>query len=397
MTAARGFPRPSLGTLMLLAMVLGGGAGLLIGEAATSVAPLGDVFIRLLMLAAVPLVFCNIALALATARASGGLGRLAAGALWFFGLTSLAANLISLATVGLLRPGAGFPVRSGGVAPAVPEGAEFLSALIPGNVLGVFVDERITGILVLGLMLGAATRVLEPEHRERAIAVFRTGAALFRKLATGVMWYGPVGVAALSAAALGEHGQAVFGPLGLYIVSIWVAQAAVLGGYLLILRLFSNAAPFGFLRQTSTVWTTTISTCSSLASLGASFAAAERMRLPPAVTAFLLPLGSQLNKDGSSVLLAGVVLFTAQAFGVVLDIPQLATVVVVGVLLSASAPGVPNGGVVNQLLLLQVLGLPLDIGVLVAGVYRLVDMPTTTLNILGDLVGSTVIAARRRA
>ncbi len=394
MTTVRGFRIPSLGTLMLCGMLLGGAAGLLFGEAAVSVAFLGDVFIRLLMLAAVPLVFCNIALALAAARPAGGLGRLAVGALAFFAATSVLAHLVALAVVGLLRPGAGFPVPVAAAPPSVPAGAEFLAALVPGNVLGVFVDGRITGILALGLMLGAATRVLEPEHRDRAISFFRTGAALFRKLTTGVMWYGPVGVAALSAAALGAYGQAVFGPLGLYLLAVWAAQTVVLGSYLGILRVFSNVAPVRFLRWTATVWTTTISTCSSLASLGASFQAAERMRLPPAIPAFTLPLGAQLNKDGSSILLGGIVLFTAQASGVSLDLSQLVAVVGIGVLLSASAPGVPNGGVVNQLLLLQVLGLPLDIAVLVAGVYRLVDMPTTTLNILGDLVGSTVLAAR---
>ncbi len=382
---------------MLLAMILGGSVGLLLGERATAASFLGDIFIRLLMLAAVPLVFCNIALALAAARPAGGLGNLAFRVVAFFGITSAAAHLIALAVVGVIRPGEGFPDPSATPVPQAPTGAEFLAALIPGNAFGVFVEGRITGILVLGLMLGAAARFLEPEHRDRAVAFFRTGAELFRKLATGVMWYGPIGVAALSAAALGEYGQAVFGPLGLYIASIWTADALVLGGYLVILRFFSDVRPGRFLRGTATVWTTTISTCSSLASLGASFQAAERMRLPPATVAFTLPLGAQLNKDGSSVLIAGVALFTAQAFGIPLGIGQLAALVALGILLSASAPGVPNGGVVNQLLLLGALGMPLDLAVLVAGVYRLVDMPTTTLNILGDLVGSAVTAARQRA
>ncbi len=382
---------------MLAGMLAGGAAGLLVGEAATSVHFLGDAFIRLLMLAAIPLVFCNIALAIAAARPAGGLGRLALGILAFFGLTSFAAHLVSFASLGLIRPGDGFPGYAADSAPAVPAAAEFLSALVPGNAVGVFANGQVTAILVLGLMLGAATRALEDEHRDRVVAFLRTGAELFRKLATGVMWYGPIGVAALSASSLGEYGQAVFGPLGLYIVAIWTAELGMLGGYLLILRVFSNASPIRFLRQTATVWTTTISTCSSLASLGASFQAATRMRLPAPVTSFTLPLGAQLNKDGSSILLAGIVLFTAQASGVSLDLPQLALVTAIGVLLSASAPGIPNGGVVNQLLLLQVVGLPLDVAVLVAGVYRLVDMPTTTLNIVGDLVGSTVMASRERA
>ena len=56
----------------------------------------------------------------------------------------------------------------------------------------------------------------------------------------------------------------------------------------------------------------------------------------------------------------------------------------------------PNGGLVNQFLLLRAFGLPVEIGVLVAGIYRLVDMPTTTANIMGDLVGTMVVNTKEK-
>ena len=114
--------------------------------------------------------------------------------------------------------------------------------------------------------------------------------------------------------------------------------------------------------------------------------------MPRTVYAFTLPLGAQFNKDGSSVLLSGIVLFTAQAMGISMGFSQLVLVVILGVVLSAAAPGVPGGGLVNQFLLLSAFGLPVEIGVLVAGIYRLVDMPTTTANIMGDLVGTLTVA-----
>ena len=144
------------------------------------------------------------------------------------------------------------------------------------------------------------------------------------------------------------------------------------------------------------MWTTTISTCSSLASLGASLNAAEKMGLPRSTYALTLPLGAQFNKNGSGVLLAGIVLFTAQTIGVSFSVGEIVILIALGGLLSAAAPGVPNGGIVNQFLLLSAFGLPLEIGVLVAGIYRLVDMPTTTANIMGDLVGTMVVTRRER-
>ncbi len=50
----------SLGTKILIFMVLGMGAGIVYGERALVVQPLGDLFIRLLLMAAIPLVFFNL-------------------------------------------------------------------------------------------------------------------------------------------------------------------------------------------------------------------------------------------------------------------------------------------------------------------------------------------------
>lgn len=389
--------RPSLGTLMLLGMGVGAAAGALLGERAASVAFLGDVFIQLLTLAAVPLVFFNLAAALASSGAAGRISRLALRIGTFFLLTTAAAHVIALAAVGLLRPGAGLAPPPGSAAAdsvPVPGMLDFLFELVPDNALGVFVDGRITAVVVLALMVGLAARRLDAEQRGNAERFLAGVTALLRQLVAGVLWLGPVGVAALAAASVGEHGSAVFGPLGVYVFAVWIADAAIFGLYFVVLRVFAGVSPAAFVRGTATVWTTTISTCSSLASLGASLNAAERIRLPRPVYAFTLPLGAQFNKDGSSVLLSGIVLFTAQAMGVSFGAGELLAVVSLGILLSAAAPGVPGGGLVNQFLLLRAFGLPVEIGVLVAGIYRLVDMPTTTANILGDLVGTIVVARR---
>ncbi len=384
---------------MLYGMGFGVVAGLLLGERATAVSFLGEIFIRLLLLVAVPLVFFNLAAALVAAGAAERMSRLVLRAGTFFFLTTVAAHLVALVVVGLARPGDGFPAppRAADAPAAAPGFEDYLFQLVPDNALGVFVDGRVTAVVVLGILVGIAARGLDAGRRADAARLFEVATALLRRLVAGVLWTGPLGVAALAAVAVGEHGSAIFGPLGVYVAAIWVADAAIFALYFAVLRVFAGTSPLAFWRRTATVWTTTVSTCSSLASLGASLNAAERMGLPRRIYAFVLPLGAQFNKDGSSVLLTGIVLFTAQAMGVSFSAGELVGVIGLGVLLSAAAPGVPSGGLVNQFLLLGALGLPVEIGLLVAGIYRLVDMPTTTANIMGDLVGATVVARGERA
>lgn len=390
--------RPSLGSLMLVSMGVGAVFGALVGERAAAGAFLGDIFIRLLILAGVPLLFLNLVSALGAARPAGKLSALT---LWigvWFGLTTMAASLVGLGSVSFFRPGEGMGLvlsdSAGEAPPAPPDAAEFLTGLIPESVFGAFVEGQIFSVVVLALMLGAAVRVLEPDRRAEVLRFVDAGNALFRRLTTGALWFGPIGTAALVAASVGEYGAAVFGPLGRYIVAVWVGHLAIVGSYFLTLRFLARRNPFDFFRRAATAWTTAASTCSSLASLSASLEAGGRIGLPRSAYSFTLPLGAQLNKDGSAVMLCGVVLFTAQALGEPLSLVQLATIAVLGTFLTIALPGVVNGGVVAQTLLVSSFGFPVELVLLMAGVYRLVDIGMTTVNITGDLVATAVVSER---
>lgn len=392
---------PSLATLMFLAMGVGAGLGALLGERATAGAFLGDIFIRLLILAAVPLLFLN----LVSALGSAGAGAKVSSVAWRFGayavLTTVGAVLAGFALVFLFEPGAGMAAVLGGAsasseAPPAFDGLEFLRALAPESVFGVFVERRVAAVVVLALLLGAALRTLEEGSRGEILRFVTAATALFRRLTEGVLWFGPIGVAALAAAAVGEYGSAVFGPLGRYIGAIWAADLVLLLAGLALVRALARRPAIEFLRRTSTAWMTAVTTCSSLASLSASLETAGRIGLPRSVYSFTLPLGAQLNKDGSAVMLGGMFLFTVQALGGEVGFGDLAAALALAVLITLALPGVANGGVVGQMLLVGAFGFPPSLVLLVAGVYRLVDMPMTALNIFGDLVGTAVVAKRLR-
>ena len=70
------YRRLSLGTKILIFMVVGLLAGIVFGEEAQIVQPLGDLFIRLLMMAAIPLVFFNLLGGLTSLTDLRSLGRI---------------------------------------------------------------------------------------------------------------------------------------------------------------------------------------------------------------------------------------------------------------------------------------------------------------------------------
>ncbi len=99
-----------------------------------------------------------------------------------------------------------------------------------------------------------------------------------------------------------------------------------------------------------------------------------------------------MNKDGTSIMLAGVLLFTAQAAGVEFSLASQATIILIGLLLSNGSGGIPGGGLVIALIFVKAFHLPLEIAVIVGGIYRLIDMGGTTINCMGDMVGTIIVA-----
>jgi Na+/H+-dicarboxylate symporter len=359
------------------------------------VEPVGTLFIRLLMMAAIPLVFCNLLAGLTSLTDVRTFGRLAGKTAGYFVATTAVALLLGMASVALLRPGVGMNL-TGSVdrAPgAVPSVTEILVGLVPTNVFAAFAEGNVAQLVVVGVLLGITTLLLPETPRDRLRVLYADLAALFRRLVDLILLVAPYGIGALMAVAVGRYGALLLGPMAWFVGAVWGAQLVAVAGYLVLLRSFTPWRGSDFLRRTWPVWATTSATTSSLASLSVAMDVAEELELPRPLYAFTLSLGAQVNKDGTAIFLAGVVLFTAQAAGVTLSPGELATTFLMAFLLSAGSGGIPGGGFVVALLVVQALRLPLELAAIVGGIYRLVDMGNTTLNVMGDMVGTILVAA----
>lgn len=389
----------SLGSKILVFMVLGGIAGWVAGPRAAVVEPLGDLFIRLLVMAAIPLVFFNLLAGVTSLHDLRTLGRLAGKTLAYYLTTTTLALTMGLTAMHLLRPGAGMTLSEPyeGAVGEVPRVGDIVLDLFPENAFAAFAQGNVAQIVVFALFLGVAT-VLLPDDRRRPLRKgFELVAELLRRLVDVVMWFGPLGIGALAAVTMGEYGARIFGPLALFLGGIWGAQLAMVVVYLTLLKTLTPRSPGRFLRETGTLWATTVATCSSLASLAVAMEVAEeRLHLPQRVYSFTLPLGAQLNKDGTSIMLAAVLLFTAQAAGVEFSLASQVSIVLIGLVLSEGSGGIPGGGLVIALIFVQAFQLPLEIAAIVGGIYRLIDMGSTTINVMGDMVGTAIVAHSER-
>lgn len=390
-TASR---RLGLGSKILLGMVVGAVLGGVLGERVSVIEPVGDLFIRLLMLAAVPLVFFNLLAGLTTLTDMRAFGRLAGKIATFYFATTVVALFLGMGSMALLRPGDGMSLngtveREVGDAPSV---SEVLIDLVPTNIFQAFAEGNVTQLVVVSVLLGIATLLLAEAPRDRLRSLFSDLAELFRKLVVLILAVAPYGIGALMAVTVGRYGAELFGPMAVFVLGVWGAHIIMMALYMLLLRLLTDRGPIAFLKETGPVWATTTATTSSLASLSVALDVAEDMKLPRVVYGFTLPLGAQINKDGTSIMLTAVLLLSAQVAGVALTGAEILSLLVMGFLLSVGSGGIPGGGFVVALILVQSFGLPLELAAIVGGIYRLIDMGNTTVNVMGDMVGTAIVA-----
>lgn len=389
------YRRLSLGAKILLFMVVGVVVGVVAGERAMVLEPLGDLFIRLLMMAVIPLVFFNLLAGITSLTDVGALGRLGGKILLYYMLTTTVALTLGITVMHLLRPGVGMQLSAqvDETFGEVPSVTEVLLELIPENPFNAFATGDVAQVVVFAIFLGVVTLLLPIDSRELLQKTYAVLAELFRKLVAVIMHFGPIGIGALTAATVGEYGAVIFGPLAVFIGGVWGAQAVMVLFYMVLLVLLGRHGPLDFLKKTGPLYATTVATCSSLASLAVSLdVAEERLRLPRTVYSFTLPLGAQLNKDGTAIMLAGVLLFTAQAAGVEFSLASQISILLIGLILSNGSGGIPGGGLVIAMIFVQAFSLPLEIAAIVGGIYRLIDMGSTTINCMGDMVGTTIVA-----
>ena len=136
----------------------------------------------------------------------------------------------------------------------------------------------------------------------------------------------------------------------------------------------------------------TISTCSSLAVLPETIKICKKeFQISDKNADILVPLGCTIHKCGGAVSFALLGIFCSKLFGIDITISSYLFMLLSALLINMAAPGIPSGGIVLGATYLSLLNIPLSFMGIYAGIYRLLDMPYTTLNVTGNVVANIVI------
>ena len=375
--------------------------------------PVGQVFLRMLFMIVVPLVFASIALGVAGLGDLRKVGRVGGKAIAYFLITTAIAATIGLIAVNIVRPGAQLDqtVREEllqtyaqdatsriEVSATQNFGIETLVNFVPRNPIRAMVDLDLLAIIFFAFIFGMALTMIVAERARPVIAFLEGLNDVVIKIVEFAMRLAPYGVAALIFGVTSRFGFDLLAPLAAYVLV--VLGALVLHGVginSLILRSLIGISPRLFFSRIRSSIVTAFSTSSSSATLPTNLAVIEKnIGVPPSIAGFVLPIGSTMCMNGTSLFEGITVLFLAQVFGLDLSLGQQVVVVIMSVLTAVGAAGVPGGSIPLLVGILSMFGIPPEGIAIVLGVDRILDMSRTTVNVIGDLCATTWVAKSER-
>jgi DAACS family dicarboxylate/amino acid:cation (Na+ or H+) symporter len=278
-------------------------------------------------------------------------------------------------------------------------GIDLLVKIVPRNPVRAAADGDMLAVIFFSLMIGIALTTLSRERSEPLVRFLESLGHVTVAIIELVMKVAPLGVFCLIFSVTARFGFDLLLSLLQYVLTV-VGGLALFQfvGYPLILKLVARRDPFEFFRKARIVMLTAFSTSSSNATLPTTMRVAQdELGLPREVAGFVLPLGATLNMNGTSLFEGATVLFLAQVFGIDLSLGAQLLVVLMAVVTAIGTAGIPGGSIPLLMMILGMVGVPMEGIAIIMGVDRLLDMCRTVLNVSGDLVTATVVTAYERA
>lgn len=385
-------------TKLLVALVIGIILGAVFGERINVIKPFGTVFLNLLKMAALPLIVVNLISGISSLDDPKIFGRVGIKIMIYYCVTTVIAIVLGLMLGTVLQPGRGFVLQGtyDQAIETIPSFGDTIIGLIPSNIFASLTNGKFDQIVVFSAFVGVAMLFVKKEDR----AVLKSGvdslANLFNKLVGMIMGYAPIGICALMACTVGTYGAQLGGFLAKYLGASYVCVLIQIIVYGVLLTIFGKCNPLWFLKKASPLMVTALGTSSSLACVPVGIECADNMNIPKSISGFTIPLGSQVNKDGNGMMLAITFLFAAQAIGAPVTMDMLIKAILISLILTTGAGGVPGGGIVTIAIVIDAFGLPLEVVGIISGIFALIDMVYTMMNCLGDLVGTYIVAHLER-
>ena len=379
--------------------------------------PVGQLFLRLLLMIVVPLVFSSLVVGVAGIGDVRKLGRVGLKSFAYCLVISAISVVIGLTLANTIKPGkridpstaVALEQRYASDATKTVEAAtqaksatpkplmSVVETIVPKNPFFAVASNENANMLHLmffALVIGIAITLLPMTVTAPVLRVLEGLYEITAKIIEMIMKFAPYAVACLLFNNTARFGLDLLQALGWFVVTVLLGLSLhMFGVYSLSVYFLSRISPLEFFRRIKTVILTAFSTSSSNATLPTALRVSEQnLGVPQQINSFVLTVGATANQNGTALYEGVTVLFLAQLAGVDLTLGQQLMVVYLAILGGIGTAGIPSGSIPFIIGVLVTIGVNPALIAIILGVDRILDMCRTTLNVTGDLTAATFVA-----
>ncbi|HVF50062.1 MAG TPA: dicarboxylate/amino acid:cation symporter [Pyrinomonadaceae bacterium] len=377
--------------------------------------PVGQLFLRLLLMIVVPLVFSSLVVGVAGIGDIRKLGRVGLKSFAYCFVLSAISVIIGLTLANTIRPGERIdPATSTALQARYSTDAtkrveeatktvnqdsalmQVVKTIVPSNPVAAVASEtpNMLHLMFFALIVGVAITLIPLEVSAPLLRGLEAFYAITAKIIDMIMKFAPYAVACLLFNNTARFGLDLLVALAWFVVTVLLGLSLhMFGVYSLSVYFLSRISPVEFFRRIKTVILTAFSTSSSNATLPTALRVSEEnLGVPQEINSFVLTVGATANQNGTALYEGVTVLFLAQLAGVDLTLGQQLMVVYLAILGGIGTAGVPSGSIPFIIGVLATINVNPALIAIILGVDRILDMCRTTLNVAGDLTAATFVA-----
>jgi Na+/H+-dicarboxylate symporter len=285
---------------------------------------IGDLFINVLKLFALPLI-CS-ALIASLGGMSGGLANLKAlskKTISYMLISEVAAVCIALVLFNVLAPGVGshpdLILNGQPYETTVHQGldlTQFLLSIFPDNIFAALANFELMPVVIFSIMFGIGCTLIG-EKAKPLIILASSIRDVSTKCLNGVMLLAPFGIFALVGSGVAQSHlsgdlKANFVALCSFVAVLFLGLFLHALWQLIAVAMISKQNMWHILRQSLPVFSTAFGTSSSVATLPIAMETADQLKAKPFATRFMLPLCASINVGGMMMYEMAAVLFFSQ-------------------------------------------------------------------------------------
>ena len=381
---------------IFILLIIGGAIGFIFGERVEVVAPIGDAYIMLLKMLIVPLVFFSIISGVTKLASPREFGQVGIRIILFYVITTVIAAALGVLVSMVINPGMGAEGMLGTAETVAQEDYSLVDSIlawIPENIVESMANMDMIPIIVFAVLFGVCI-IMVGEKAKPIVDFVDAGNEVMLQMTSLITDLAPYGIFFLAMQLTGTLGSEMLAVAVKFVIAIYVSLVVIMVVfYPLLLKVMGHFSPIQFYKNVGPALMMAFSTGASNAALPMGYTCQEkRCGVPEKIYSFSLPLGATVNMNGFAASLGIIAVTALELYNVPLTQVLVLQAVGMGLVLSIGAPGIQGTAVVMSAILFEALGIPMGMLALIAAIWPIVNLGTTTVNVTGDHVATCIVA-----